>query len=172
MRRPACATEPELAPYFDGLDHVDVKTVHSARDLRTFLAAMLSHRPAWVTALFAVRSVLVRAIGLRQPRGPSPPRFTPETVPMQPGAAAIFFTVRAAREGAHWLADVDEAHLWAAVAVVRELPGPDGVAAFRVVTLVRYHRWTGRLYFNVIRPFHHLVVRAMARAGAQRSLPV
>jgi hypothetical protein len=40
----------------------------------------------------------------------------------------------------------------------------------RVVTIVHYKHWTGRLYFNVIRPVHHFVVSGMARAGA-RGLP-
>ncbi|MGE6761631.1 DUF2867 domain-containing protein [Corallococcus interemptor] len=29
-----------------------------------------------------------------------------------------------------------------------------------------YRNWAGPVYFNVIRPFHHLVVARMARHGA------
>ena len=35
------------------------------------------------------------------------------------------------------------------------------------LTVVHYKHWTGPVYFNVIRPFHHLVVRQMARAGTK-----
>jgi hypothetical protein len=37
-----------------------------------------------------------------------------------------------------------------------------------VVTVVRYHNLAGRVYFNVIRPFHHLVVHAAMRAALGR----
>jgi hypothetical protein len=40
-------------------------------------------------------------------------------------------------------------------------------ARFRVVTIVHYRHWTGRLYFNLIRPFHHWVVTGMARSGTR-----
>ncbi|WP_422698682.1 DUF2867 domain-containing protein [Desulfosarcina cetonica] len=33
---------------------------------------------------------------------------------------------------------------------------------------MRYRNWTGPVYFNLIRPFHHLVVREMMKAGARR----
>ena len=34
------------------------------------------------------------------------------------------------------------------------------------VPIVDYRHWTGPVYFNVIRPFHHLVVAAMLRSAA------
>jgi hypothetical protein len=37
---------------------------------------------------------------------------------------------------------------------------------YYIVTIVHYLHWTGPVYFNLIRPFHHLVVARMARAGA------
>jgi hypothetical protein len=40
---------------------------------------------------------------------------------------------------------------------------------FHVVTIVHYRRWTGPVYFNVIRPFHHLVVYQMAKSAASYS---
>ena len=36
---------------------------------------------------------------------------------------------------------------------------------FYIMTVVHYKHWTGPVYFNMIRPFHHLVVRRMALAG-------
>ncbi|WP_218919788.1 DUF2867 domain-containing protein [Streptosporangium roseum] len=60
------------------------------------------------------------------------------------------------------MAGATESHLTACLAVVAE-PG-----RFHVVTVVKYHRWTGPVYFNAIRPFHHLVVLGMARAGVRK----
>lgn len=33
----------------------------------------------------------------------------------------------------------------------------------RFITTVYYKHWTGPVYFNLIRPFHHLVVSRMAQ---------
>ncbi|MCP5103876.1 MAG: DUF2867 domain-containing protein, partial [bacterium] len=38
-----------------------------------------------------------------------------------------------------------------------------------VVTIVHYKHWTGPVYFNLIRPFHHLVIRRMMKAALKNS---
>ncbi|MBC7871714.1 MAG: DUF2867 domain-containing protein, partial [Chitinophagaceae bacterium] len=92
----------------------------------------------------------------------------PEDVGMIPGTKAAFFTVVMAQEDAYYVARVAESHLTAALAVVME-PLPNNLNRFHVITIVHYNRWTGPVYFNVIRPFHHIVVGSMAQAGvAQR----
>ena len=59
-----------------------------------------------------------------------------------------------------------DTHLTAALVVVAH-PLNFGRRRFEVITVVHYHRWTGPVYFNVIRPFHHLVVGSMIHAGVQ-----
>jgi len=152
---------PELAAFLARADHVDVHRVRSERPLRSFIAATFAYQPHWITWLYAVRMRLVRLIGLDQEGVPSPPHWRPEDVPMQPGAAASFFTVQASREDQLWIAAAEERHLRGTLAILREASG------YALVTIVHYRHWTGRLYFNLIRPFHHLVVMAMARAGAR-----
>jgi hypothetical protein len=46
-------------------------------------------------------------------------------------------------------------------------PVANGLIRYYIVTIVHYLHWTGPVYFNLIRPFHHLVVARMARAGSQ-----
>jgi hypothetical protein len=162
---------PELTPLLQGADHVDVKIVEGAITLRAFLAGLAGYQPGWVTALFGGRRVFVRLLGMRQPGMPRAARLRPEQVPMQPGAKFLFFTVRLAREDRYWAAEIDDTHLRAALVVV-VAPLPDGRNRFYVVTIVHYQHWTGPLYFNVIRPFHHLVVGGMARAGARSARPL
>lgn len=152
---------PQISELLAGADHVDVKTERSRVGLREFVAAMMAYEPAWVRGLFRLRSYVVRLIGLRQDGVPTAPRWTPAEVPMLPGKRASFFTVRKAVEGAVWAADVEERHLRAQLCVLAE------GTQYRVVTIVHYKHWTGRLYFNVIRPFHHFVVSGMAHAGAR-----
>ncbi|MCY1033654.1 DUF2867 domain-containing protein [Corallococcus sp. BB11-1] len=157
-----------LRPFAEGADHVDVKTVESEATLREFLAALMSYQPAWMTALYGVRGVFVRLLGMRQHGVPRPQHLRPEDIPMAPGSAASFFTVRHAEEEHVWVVAATDKHLEATLAVVVE-PAPGGEARrrFHVVTLVHYRNWAGPVYFNVIRPFHHLVVGGMARTAAE-----
>jgi hypothetical protein len=156
-----------LRPFAQGADHVDVKTVESEASLRAFLAGLLSYQPAWVTALYGVRRVFVRMLGLRQHGIPRSQHLRPEDIPMTPGSAASFFTVRHAEEEHVWVVAATDSHLEATLAVVME-PAGGTRRRFHVVTLVHYRNWTGPVYFNVIRLFHHLVVGGMARSAARR----
>ncbi|MCY1016680.1 DUF2867 domain-containing protein [Pyxidicoccus sp. MSG2] len=165
--RPSTRLPEVLRPFAQGADHVDVKTVESEATLREFLAGLMSYQPAWVTALYGVRAVFVRLLGMRQHGLPRPQHLRPEDIPMTPGSAAAFFTVRHAEEEHVWVVAVADKHLEATLAVVVE-PEPTGGPRrrFHVVTLVHYRNWAGPVYFNVIRPFHHLVVGGMARKAA------
>jgi hypothetical protein len=163
---------PELASLLEHADHVDVKSVIGSVDLRTFLANMLSYQPEWVIALYGVRAIFVRFLGMRQhgsARRRSSQYLTPETIPMQEGQPAAFFKVRMAREEHYWIAEAKDTHLNAILGVVVE-PLPDQQQKlFHVVTIVYYRNWAGPIYFNVIRPFHHLVVGSMAMAGVRHN---
>jgi hypothetical protein len=158
---------PALAPLLDGAGHVDVKSIEGEVELREFIAGMISYQPAWIRSLYAARWLVVRLLGMRQDGLAPSMTMSAEDVPMTPGAAATFFTVTMAGEDRHWIAEATESHLTAYLGVVAEPLA--GRRRFHVVTIVRYRRWTGPVYFNLIRPFHHLVVRQMMRAGVRPS---
>jgi hypothetical protein len=76
--------------------------------------------------------------------------------------------VRAGEEGRYWIAETpDDKHLKAYFVVVQE-PLGNAVNRFSVITTIYYKHWTGPVYFNLIRPFHHLVVARMARHALTR----
>jgi hypothetical protein len=159
----------ELQPIFHDADHIDVKTVEGRVSLRVFIASMMAYQPEWVTFLYRIRAVFVRLLGMKQEGIPKARRIEPADVPMLPGQRAAFFKVRAAKEDTYWVVEIKDTHLNAVLGVVVEpLPTSN---RFRVFTVVHYHTWQGPVYFNVIRPFHHLVVGGMARAGVKRSPP-
>jgi hypothetical protein len=161
---------PEITALLKGADHVDVKIVEGHASLREFIAAMLSYYPWWIVSLYYVRAVFVRLLGMRQPGRPDElPRLKPEDISMTAGEHAAFFIVHLAREEEYWIAETPEdKHLQAHFGIVVE-PVNHNLNRFHVVTIVHYKHWTGPVYFNTIRPFHHLVVRRMARAGATPS---
>lgn len=157
-------TVPALQPLLEPANHVDIKTVVSDISLREFLAGMFAYYPGWIKQLYRVRWGFVRLLSMRQEGIPEAMHLAPADIPMQAGEKLAFFTVTTAVPGQYWVAEAAESHLTAYLAVVVE-PAASG-KRFHVVTIVHYHRWTGPVYFNAIRPFHHLVVRKMVQAGA------
>lgn len=158
-------TIPELARLLKGADHLDVKTVRSQKSLREFLAAMFNYQPGWVSFLFGMRKFLAGLLGLRQNGIPRRATLRPENISFRPGAKLSFFKVEQGQEDSFIVAGIDDSHLWAGLVVAVE-PGDGPSHLYHVATIVKYHRWTGPVYFNLIRPFHHLVVGGMARAGS------
>ncbi|MCB9452621.1 MAG: DUF2867 domain-containing protein [Anaerolineaceae bacterium] len=159
-------TIPQITPLLQEADHVDVKTIESTVSLREFLAAMFSYQPNWVTFLYGVRAVFVRFLGMKQGGIPRPRPLTPEKIAFTSGSPAYFFKVRMALENAFYVAEIKDKHLDAMLGVVVE-PLQDNRKRFHVLTIVNYNNWAGPIYFNVIRPIHHVVVKGMARAGAR-----
>ena len=158
---------PNLPKLLETADHVDVKTITGDVALRQFIAGMLTYSPGWLKFLYGVRWFFVRLLGMKQEGVPGGLNMTPENVSFVTGAPAGFFTVQMAEEGRYWFAAASEAHLTAHLGVVMETGQTN---RFHVLTIVHYHRWTGPVYFNVIRPFHHIVVRQMMKAGVQQPL--
>lgn len=155
---------PELVSLFKDADHLDIKYVEGGVSMRQFIAGMLNYQPGWISFLYGVRWVFVRLLGMTQQGIPHSSVMKADDVPMTVGTKAAFFDVVAAQDERYWFAMASDKHLTAHLGVVVEAK-PNGQHRFHVITLVHYHHWTGPVYFNVIRPFHHLVVSSMARAG-------
>jgi hypothetical protein len=161
---------PELEEYFRNIDHYDIKSIIADTRLRAFIAGMLSYYPWWIVALFRIREIMVRVLGLAKHEKPeAPPCLKPEDVSFTPGQNASFFIVRQAKENTYWVAETPEdKHLSAYFGVFTE-ELENHRSKFHVFTTLRYKHWSGPVYFNIIRPFHHLVVAKMMKAGATRS---
>ncbi len=154
-----------LQTLLQGADHVDVKTVQSSVGMRTFVCNMLAWSPLWVEWLFRLRGVAAKVLGLEHESVPRK-HYTPEDLPMTPGQKVGFFTVAMADEEACYVLEAADQHLSGVLAVVAE-PLGEGAQRYHLCTIVHYRNWKGPLYFNCIRPFHHLIVARMAKAGAR-----
>jgi hypothetical protein len=159
----------ELREYFEKADFTDVKIFEGSATLRGFIASMLSYYPWWVIQLYRVRKLLVAILGLVKHAEPEElPNLQPEDVSFIPGEKATFFIVRCAKEDVFWISETPaDRHLRAYFGVVQE-PLDKSTNRFYVITAVYYKHWTGPVYFNLIRPFHHLVVSRMAQNGLSR----
>ena len=156
----------ELEVYFKNVDHVDAKTIEGDTSLRSFISGMLSYYPWWILVLYRIREFVVKLLGLVKHEKPEVlPAIMPENLPFEPGKNASFFIVRKAQENTYWVSETPpDKHLTAIFGVVTENLS-NGLTKFHVFTSVTYIHWTGPVYFNLIRPFHHLVVSRMMKAG-------
>lgn len=160
----------ELAIYFRNADHVDIKTIEGEVSLRHFISAMLSYYPWWILFLYRIREFLVNILGLVKHERPEVlPSIKPEDLSFNSGEKASFFIVKTAKENIYWVSETPEdKHLKAFFGVVAEAIS-DQLTRFHVFTSVKYIHWTGPIYFNIIRPFHHLVVSSMMRNGVKNA---
>ena len=158
----------ELEPFLRDADHVDVKWVEGRVSLREFIASMFSYFPWWLRFLYRVREIFVYVLGLVKHEQPAVlPEFGPEDVSFELGESVFLFIIRSALEDVYWISETPEdRHLRAFLCIIADTV-KDDLKRFYVVTIVHYKHWTGPVYFNIIRPFHHLVVSRMARAGVE-----
>ena len=156
----------ELEKYFKNADVTDVKVFEGETTLRKFIASMLSYYPWWIVLLYRIRKLLVGLLGLVKHESPEQlPNLQPEDVSFTPGEKVTFFIVRCTKEDTFWVSETpDDKHLQAYFGVIQE-PVSTSTNRFYVVTSVFYKHWTGPVYFNLIRPFHHLVVSCMGQYG-------
>ncbi len=160
------ATLPHINVFIEKADHIDVKTVEGDVSLREFIAGCFNYMPRWLQALYTIRWGFVRLLGMKQTGIPGQHSISPEEVSFVAGEMAAFFQVKAAKEKRYWFAAATDKHLTAHLGVVVE-PLTEQTRRFYVLTLVDYQHWTGVVYFNVIRPFHHLVVHQMMQAAVK-----
>jgi arabinogalactan endo-1,4-beta-galactosidase len=155
--------------YLQNADHIDIKTVESDVDLRSFVSGMLSYYPWWMVSLYKIREVLVGILGLARHEKPETlPSIKPEDLSFKPDEKASFFIVRDAKEDMYWVSETPEdKHLTAYFGVIAEKLSQNRTR-YHVFTSVKYLHWTGPVYFNLIRPFHHIVVKSMIKAGARK----
>ncbi|HWD80291.1 MAG TPA: DUF2867 domain-containing protein [Kribbella sp.] len=152
----------ELDDLIPVVDEIDVKTARGDVTLREFTANALSHTPFWVKGLFAVRMAVAAVLRLETTGVPDSRGMRPETVSFTPGEKDAFFTVMRGEEDHYLLLKVTDNHLIGYLAFITDNEKP---ATFKVVTLVQFLRPAGRFYYNLIRPFHHVIMLSMCRAG-------
>lgn len=146
-------------------DHTDVKQIVSGGGLRDFVADMFTYQPCWMRWLWAVRSGFARLLGLPS-EAIDKKAVTGETLPIEPGKPFLFLTVCESDGETFWLAERHDPHLNFAVGVTADPMEGGNSSEYQVLTAVNYNNAVGRLYFNLIRPFHHLVVSASMRHAA------
>jgi len=147
-------------------NHIDIKLAVGKVTMNQFVAGMFNYQPAWMSFLYRVRWGFVRLLGMKQEGIPQALNVNPDTLDLTVGDKLAFFDVDAVESDRYLFVSASESHLKATLGVIRE-PLADGNSRYYAVTIVHYKNWAGPVYFNVIRPFHHVVVSQMLKAGIQ-----
>ncbi|CCO24851.1 DUF2867 domain-containing protein [Maridesulfovibrio hydrothermalis] len=142
-------------------DYMDSKSFTGDCTLIHFLDRMLRYEPVWLRWLYIVRSVLAKLMRLEHDEvGHAKAKVN--KFDFTPGGKVDFFTSLDFKADEYWVGEAEDKHLSGYVGVVAEVR-PSGRTEFHLFTIVHYRNWTGPVYFNLIRPFHHLIVYFMGK---------
>jgi Protein of unknown function (DUF2867) len=125
----------------------------AALDARGAAQKMLGRQPRWISALTALRDILVTPFGLKtsDPNG----RTTTDVIGIFPVLS---------QSPVRLVAGFDDSHLDFRVVVDVATSGPGQQVT--ATTLVLTHNRLGRVYLAIILPFHRLIVRSLLRQVA------
>ena len=150
-------------------DYFEAKSVASSLTLPEVLANIFNYRPRWVQFLFVLRRMPASILQLKQVRWKQSPALKPEDISFQRGASETKFIVTHGDRNRYWVSRAPaDRHLEAKIAVI--LSSAEGEKkTYKLITWVKYLHWTGKLYFNLIRPFHHMIVFFFLRTIKKKS---
>lgn len=116
--------------------------------------------PTWVNALFKLRNALVRPFGLEAGEKDRTSEALREMILSGNGKNGLMsVTDKSSNETVVLLSDK---HLDAYMAVYTDETGSGNTVT--VITLVRYRKLLGKIYFFFIRPFHKVIVKSMLKS--------
>ncbi|WP_291327897.1 DUF2867 domain-containing protein [Desulfovibrio sp. UCD-KL4C] len=152
---------PVLHELINGADYVDSKSFVSKCSMNDFLVRMLTYQPAWLGLLYRVRGVVAKIMGLKHDVA-SHKNAKTEDFDFEAGGKVDFFTSVDYKSDQYWIGKASDKHLCGYIGVVSEHL-KSGNIRYHMFTVVNFCHWTGPLYFNLIRPFHHIVMHCMGK---------
>ncbi|WP_421902512.1 DUF2867 domain-containing protein [Maridesulfovibrio sp.] len=156
---------PQLQKICSNADHIYSVGFDSRRDMEDFLIRLMSYKPGWLTFLYKVRGVLAGIMGLKHDEFMNH-GLEVSDYDFSRGGQVDFFNSIDFEANKFWIGEATDKHLSGYIGVVSE-PAETGLNYYHVFTIVHYKHWTGPVYFNLIRPFSHLVVYFMGKYAAE-----
>ena len=135
-----------------------------------YLAALLfmTEPPAWIKALFTLRHIIAKLLGLRTGKSQINTCFD-ETRTFSPGDKIGFFPIIAHTHDEIVLAASDR-HLAFWVSVLK-FDDDNEKTRLWVTTIVQWNNRLGPIYFAVVKPFHILIVKNRLRSLSRLCRP-
>lgn len=146
-----------LLPGADFGDRFSLRLNGPPVDARAICDRVFGQTPGWITALLAVRNVVVWPFGLKPGAASTDGKA---------GSIGIFPVIS---ETPHRVVlGMDDKHLDFRVSV-DIAAGDTGFQDVSVSTAVKTHNWLGRRYLATIMPFHRIIVPAMLAQAAPKA---
>lgn len=164
MEQSTLNEHPELLKLYECADYTEHKTIKSTNNLRRFLAGFVFYSPRWLNHLFRLRSILTKILKIDEVAANPTPQEEKD-ICFLPGETCSVYTILFSKNNEYAVLRYDASHLKADI-VIALTPISDDCNFFEIDTIVHYKHWTGRIYFILVRPFHHIIFSRMIRAGA------
>jgi hypothetical protein len=137
----------------DYLDSFNIMPKKKGVNLEQVVKAFFLTTPSWIIKLLELRHFLVRSIGLKT----CSYKDTKYKFPLIEGDSIGLFKVFEIHEKEILLGE-DDSHLDFRVSIKIE---PN--QSVEVKTIVQFNSLFGKVYFNLIKPFHIIIVRSMLK---------
>lgn len=140
---------PIVGDILEARDHFDISCITCDKSLILFKDKLVSYHPDWIKALYQVREFFLKILKIPQVKN-----FEP------------VYTTVATDELSFWIGVIKDSHLTAHLGILKEIT-TDHIPVFYVFSIVHFYSFKGKIYFSIIRPFHHLVVHFMMKSAKQ-----
>ncbi|MDR1592226.1 MAG: DUF2867 domain-containing protein [Prevotellaceae bacterium] len=158
-----------LAKNYLPADYVDVFSTVVAENKRltpdNMMIAFWTDFPQWVQVLFQLRDWLVKPFGLKTNENEKDFKQKFEVAIRNSGQYNLM-TVPA-KSADETVMRLTDKHLTAELSVCNEKLN-DNQLRISIITFVHFHNALGKVYFFVIRPFHKIIVKAIAKRNVKR----
>lgn len=155
------STLPGVADFMPHADYQEIVSIRGDCDLESFTHGFFLSPPRWFKQLMRFRNAVMKMV----PGHVVTESSYDERRSLKRGERIGPFETISTDAETWWAAGAAEKHLSALVVITRQ--PEDGTARFDVATLVRFHNGFGKLYFALIKPFHHLIVWAFLRKAVK-----
>jgi hypothetical protein len=125
---------------------------------RALYLAIMSSMPEYFSSLLALRDILVRPFGIKATRD----------LGHEGGAQGLGLFPLIHESEDEIVLGAPDSHLDFKLGVTRDTR--DGQTSVYVTTIVRYNRPIGRIYLNLIKPFHVAIIKGALDRASKRGL--
>jgi hypothetical protein len=160
VARTGVPLDSALHAFQDKADYWDAYEVSIPDDARTALQCYLefvSGTPKWIDMLMSIRNAVVRLFLLKPVGRLADVRELRAPESLGPGDRAGIFTIRTVCDQEVVL-EIRDTHLDSVVSVYKQSGQP---ARLKVISMVFYHNFLGRLYMLPVAPMHRIIVRSI-----------
>ncbi|MDR2950795.1 MAG: DUF2867 domain-containing protein [Prevotella sp.] len=121
--------------------------------------------PSWINALFKIRNILVRPLGLRHPDDTEDKKKESLKHSIKEGKEYEIMSIPA-KSDKETVMCLTDSHLTAYIAVYYDKN--QNATKLKVSTLVQFHKFFGRIYFYMISPFHYFIVKSKIKQAVKK----